>query len=66
MPSGAMNGKLRTMLLTFSPIANSLRGVGWSGRGSRLRDVVTRRPGWRVHPAPPLSGAAARAAAAYG
>jgi hypothetical protein len=59
-----IDGKLRTMLLTFSPIAISLRGVGFSGRGSRMRDVVTRKPGWRVHPAPPpLSGAAARAAA---
>jgi len=57
-------GKLHTMLLTLSPIATSLRGVGFSGRGSRLRDVVTRSPGWRVHPAPPpFSGAAARAAA---
>lgn len=41
MPAGVIDGKLHTMLLTFSPIANSLRGVGWSGRGSRLRDVVT-------------------------
>ena len=64
MPGGANGGKLRTMPFTPSPIAISLRGVGWSGKGFRLRDVVTRRPDWRVHPAPPqLSGAAARAAA---
>ena len=64
MPGRPERGRLHTMLLTLSPIAISLRGVGFSGRGSRLRDVVTRRPGWRVHPAPPsLSGAAARAAA---
>ena len=64
MPTGRIDGKLRTMLLTSAPIANSLRGLGWTGRGSRRRDVVTRRPGWRVHPAPPPSVAAARAAAA--
>ena len=54
MPRRPDDGKLRIMLLTLSPIANSLRGVDSSGRGSRLRDVVTRRPGWRVHPAPSL------------
>ena len=65
MPKRRDDGKLRIMLLTLTPIAISLRGLGFSGRGSRLRDVVTRTPGWRVHPAPPqLSGAAARAAAA--
>lgn len=64
MPDAAIDGKLRTMPLTPSPIATSLRGLGFSGRGSRLRDVVTRTPGWRVHPAPsPLFGATARAAA---
>ena len=64
MPRPRIAAKLRTMLLTLSPIAISLRGVGSSARGSRLRDVVTRGPVWRVHPAPPLlSGAAARAAA---
>ena len=64
MPQGPIDGRLRTMLLTLSSIANSLRGVGFSGRGSRLRDVVTRRPGRRVHPAPPpVCWAAARAAA---
>ena len=57
-------GKLRTMLRTLTPIATSLRGVGFSGRGFRLRDVVTRRPGRRVHPTPSsLGGAAAWVAA---
>ena len=64
MRTPRIGGTLCTMLLSLSPIAASLRGVGLSGRGSRLRDVVTRRRGWRVHPAPPpFSGAAARAAA---
>lgn len=64
MRARRIGGNLRTMLLTLSRIAISLRGVGSGGRGSRLRDVVTRTRGWRVHPAPPFSGAAARAAAA--
>jgi hypothetical protein len=64
MPGRRIAGTLRTMLLPLTPIAISLRGVGFSGRGSRLRDVVTRRPEWRVHPAPsPFSAATAWAPA---
>jgi hypothetical protein len=64
MPTRLLVGKLRTMLRTLTPIAASLRGMGFSGRGFRLRDVVTRRPGRRVHPTPsPVFGAAAWAAA---
>jgi hypothetical protein len=64
MPARPIAGTLRTMLLPTTQIATSLRGMGFTGRGARLRDVVTRRPVWRVHPAPPpFSGAAARALA---
>jgi hypothetical protein len=49
------------MLLPFTPIiASSLRGMGFTGRSARRRDVVTRPPGWRVHPTPsPVSAATA-------